>query len=343
MTLYNSKTYINEIKSLQKSTILNDFENKTILLSGGTGLILSYFVDLFLLSNLNVQLILIVRNIEKAKERFSNFINDNRLEFIEGNLNTEIKIEKDSIDYVISGASKTDPYSYSHYPVETIIDNIAGCKNLLNIAKKFNAKFLLLSSCEIYGINENEILKEDDESVVKINENRSCYNLAKMTSENLCINYKKEYEVNTKIIRFSRIFGPTIKLSDTKALSQFMFNGINKKDIVLKSSGEQKFSYQYVADSVLAILYVLKDKSEFITFNSTNEEIYRLKDLAKIISDYCGTKVIFDIKDEFNGSGYSKAKNSILSIERLNTTGFKNQFNIQDALINTCKILSEIK
>ena len=343
MTLYNSKTYVNEMKSLQKSTILNDFNNKTILLSGGTGLILSYLVDIFLYSNLNVHLILIVRNIEKAKERFSKFINDNRLEFLEADLTTTIKIDIDNIDYVISGASKTDPFSYSHYPVETIIDNISGCRNLLNVARKYNAKFLLLSSCEIYGINENDILKENDESIINISENRSCYNLAKMTSENLCINYNKEYGVNTKIIRFSRIFGSTIKLSDTKALSQFMFNGINKKDIVLKSSGEQKFSYQYVADSAIAILYVLNDESELITFNSTNEEIYRLKDLAKIISNYCGTKLIFEIKDEFGGSGYSKAKNSVLSIERLKAIGFKNQFNIQDALINTCKILSEIK
>lgn len=343
MTLYNSKTYINEIKTIQNSTFLMNFENKTILLSGGTGLILSYLVDLFLFSNINIHLILVVRNIEKAKERFSKFANDKRLDFIEADVTKDIKINVETIDYVISGASKTDPFSYSHYPVETIIDNIAGCTNLLNVAKKYNAKFLLLSSCEIYGINSNGVLKESDDSIININENRSCYNLAKMTSENLCINYKKEYGINTKIIRFSRIFGPTIKLSDTKALSQFMFNGIDKKDIVLKSSGEQKFSYQYVADSALAILYVLIDESEFITFNSTNEEIYRLKDLAKIISDYCGTKLIFDIKDEFNGSGYSKAKNSVLSIDRLNSIGFNNKFNIKDALINTCKILSEIK
>ena len=108
MTLYNSKTYVNEIKSLQKSTILNDFNNKTILLSGGTGLILSYLVDIFLYSNLNVHLILIVRNIEKAKERFSKFINDNRLEFLEADLTTTIKIDIDNIIEFINNISKEE-------------------------------------------------------------------------------------------------------------------------------------------------------------------------------------------------------------------------------------------
>lgn len=342
--LYTSKIYIDELKSLQNDDIFSKFDGKSILLSGGTGLILSYFIDVILLNkDLNVKIYVITRNIENAKQRFSYFINDNRLTFIEGDVNSNININLKSLDYVISGASKTDPLNYSKYPVEVLIDNIFGCYNLIKIALKYKSTFLLLSSCEVYGINNDSILNEDSKSIINILENRSSYNLAKMSSENMCINFMKEYDLKTKIIRFSRIFGPTLKSTDTKALSQFLFSGINGQNIVLKSKGEQKFSYQYVGDAVRAISYVLLKESDNVVFNSTNDEVYKLKELASFIAKECNVNVIFQINDEFSGTGYSKAINSILSINKLKNIGFNNKFNIKYALYDTIKIFKEIK
>lgn len=338
--LHLSKIYLNEIKNLQNWTIFEYFNNKNILLTGGTGLILSYLVDALLVNrNFNGNINLVVRDIKKAKERFLNFQNDNRLKFIECNINNLTSIN-DKFDLVISGASKTDPYNYANFPVEVMIDNIEGCKSALKVSKRDQAIFLLLSSCEIYGKNDNGTLNEDDLSIISPLETRSAYNLSKMASENLALSYKKEYGTNVKIIRFSRIFGPTIKFTDTKALSQFLFRVLNNEDVILKSKGEQIFSYQYVGDSVRAIAYLLSSDETIV--NSTNEEIFALKDLALYIASLSNKKLIFDLKDDFNGAGYSKAKNSILDISRLKNLGFKNIFNIKDSLKTTYNILKEI-
>ncbi len=338
--LHLSKIYLNEIKNLQNWTIFEYFNNKNILLTGGTGLILSYLVDALLVNrNFNGNINLVVRDIKKAKERFLNFQNDNRLKFIECNINNLTSIN-DKFDLVISGASKTDPYNYANFPVEVMIDNIEGCKSALKVSKRDQAIFLLLSSCEIYGKNDNGTLNEDDLSIISPLETRSAYNLSKMASENLALSYKKEYGTNVKIIRFSRIFGPTIKFTDTKALSQFLFRVLNNEDVILKSKGEQIFSYQYVGDSVRAISYLLSSDETIV--NSTNEEIFALKDLALYIASLNNKKLIFDLKDDFNGAGYSKAKNSILDISRLKNLGFKNIFNIKDSLKTTYNILKEI-
>ncbi len=338
--LYISKIYENEIKTLQNSDIFSYFSNKNILITGGTGLILSYLINVLLSCNsFNGKLNLVVRNVDAASKRFLKFIHDARLKFISCSLEDLTSIN-DKFDLVISGASKTDPYNYAIFPVEVMTDNINGCRSALEVSKRDGAVFLLLSSCEVYGQNDKEILKEGDVSIISPIETRSAYNLAKMASENLALSYKKEYGINAKIIRFSRIFGPTIKINDTKALSQFLFKVLNDEDVILKSKGEQKFSYQYVGDSVRAIAYLLNSNETIV--NSTNEEIFALKDLASYIASLGNKKVIFDIHDDFNGAGYSKAKNSILDISRLKNLGFKNIFNIKDSLKTTYNILKEI-
>lgn len=340
--LYLSKTYISEIKSLSKSDIFSIYENKTILIAGGTGLILSYLIDVLLIEkSRNLTLILVVRDKIKAKERFSYFENDNRIKFIEDDIKNIMYCDY-KLDLIINGASKTDPYNYANYPVEVLIDNVVGSNNLLNLSKLNNAKYVMLSSCEVYGLNNNETLSIKDNSIINSLEVRSCYNLAKLSSENLCISYNSEYGIDYKIIRYSRIFGPTIKTSDTKALSQFLFKALNREDVVLKSNGQQLFSYQYVADAIRALTYLI-NSTKYNVVNSNNEEVYQLRQLAEFIASLSGNKVIYDINDDFNNKGYSKSKNSVLDISELKELGFENKFNIFDSLYTTFKILKELK
>ena len=92
---------------------------------------------------------------------------------------------------------------------------------------------------------------------------RAGYPESKRTGEALCQAYRKQMEMDVVIPRLSRVYGPTMLMSDTKALSQFILKSVKQEDIVLKSEGTQEFSYAYVADFVAGILAVMLDGNDF--------------------------------------------------------------------------------
>lgn len=343
--LYSSDLYLKQLKKFSKNPVFNTFSNKNFLLTGGTGLILSLFIDT-LLENEKFKgcIYCIVRSKKKAYERFAKFIDDERLIFIELDINSINSSNFDNLnfDFVISGASYTCPSDYANFPVDVINTNYSSVLNLLELSKKKKSLFLFLSSTEVYGINEKQNLVEDDISIFKTYEVRSCYNLAKALCENLCFSYASQYNVNFQIIRFSRVYGPTMKRTDTKAMSQFINNALSKQNIILKSAGEQLFNYQFVFDSVLATAYVLNSNFNNQIFNCTCEEIMTLKEIANIIANISSTKVEIKQQDEFNGKGYSKVKTAIMDITKLKNLGFRNKYNLKEGITLTLNILKDL-
>ena len=102
--------------------------------------------------------------------------------------------------------------------------------------------------------------------------------------------------MNVKIVRLSRVFGPTMLDTDTKASSQFIFKALAGEDIILKSKGEQFFSYTYVADAVAAMLVVLLKGEPCVAYNVSNERCnIHLKDFARTCARIAGKDVVFDI------------------------------------------------
>ena len=117
---------------------------------------------------------------------------------------------------------------------------------------------------------------------------------------------------------------------------------MNGEDIVLKSKGEQFFSYTYVADAVGAILYVLLHGENGVAYNIANNQCnVHLKDFAQTCAEWARKKVIFDLPSEVERKGFSVAMNAILDIRRLRAIGWNPQYNMKDALERTLTILSE--
>lgn len=339
--MYNFK-YINEIKKNNKLFDYHCFDNKTLCISGGTGLIGSFLVDTILCDeNINCKIILLVRNLEKAKQRFAYFNTDKRLEFIRIDLTKKIIIS-DRIDYVLHLASLTDPYNYAKHPIQIMETNFIGSKNLLDLAKEKQAKFFLSSTCEVYGINDSHLIKENDYGYIDILDPRACYNESKKAAETLCACYKKEFDIDIVIGRLSRVYGPTMKLNDTKALSQFILKCLNKEDVVLKSLGEQEFNYSYVGDIVKAISILLVNSNKHLAYNITNNNVFKLKDIARFLAERNGKKVLFDIPDKIESQGYSKSKTSSLDASLFNEEyNYELKTDIYDGLNVTLSILEK--
>ena len=351
MNINEVELYNEEIKKYASKDI--DWEklrDKTFLITGATGLIGKFLIDVIMYKNdtdnLNCKIIALGRNESKAKERFANCFNSNLFKFYETDINETITIEEEKLDYILHAASSTHPLQYSNYPISTITANVIGTKNILDLAVKTNAsRVLFASSVEIYGENRGDVEAFDESYLGYINCNtlRAGYPESKRTGEALCQAYIKEKGLDIVIPRLSRIFGPTILSTDSKALSQFINKAVNDEDIVLKSEGNQYFSYTYVGDAVTALLYTLfyGINGEAYNVSDTTYDI-TLKDLASTIAKQVGKEVIFDLPSEEERKGYSTATKAIMVSDKIKKLGWTVEESLDKTLITTINILKQL-
>ena len=351
MNINEVELYNEEIKKYASKDI--DWEklrDKTFLITGATGLIGKFLIDVIMYKNdtdnLNCKIIALGRNESKAKERFANCFNSNLFKFYETDINETITIEEEKIDYIWHAASSTHPLQYSNYPISTITANVIGTKNILDLAVKTNAsRVLFASSVEIYGENRGDVDAFDESYLGYINCNtlRAGYPESKRTGEALCQAYIKEKGLDIVIPRLSRIFGPTILSTDSKALSQFINKAVNNEDIVLKSEGKQYFSYTYVGDAVTALLYTLFYGINGEAYNVSDDSYdITLKDLASTIAKQVGKEVIFDLPTEEERKGYSTATKAIMVSDKIKKLGWTVEESLDKTLNTTINILKQL-
>lgn len=357
MSLYNSDIYIEDIQTIANMPYSwEKLSGKSLALSGGTGMIGSFLVDVLMHRNekynQNTHIYLFTRDIEKCKRRFDAYTGSGWLHFVNQDVNEQIKCEVEgqvinNIDYVIHGASNTHPMAYSTDPIGTISSNVIGTNNLLSWSKDVGcSRFVFFSTVEVYGENRQDTDKFDEKYLgyIDCNTLRAGYPESKRAGEALCQAYIKQYDMDVVIPRLSRTYGPTMLMSDTKALSQFIIKSVNGEDIVLKSEGTQLFSYTYVADAVSAIFKIMFEGVCGEAYNIVSDESdMRLKDLAKMLADFGGKRVIFELPHETERAGYSTATKAVLDKTKLEKLGWKSIYTMDKGLKNTVEILRNIK
>lgn len=310
----------------------NRFNDKTILISGGTGFIGAFIANVFRYRNekykSNVRIISLSR---------SGGTSDNTVEYLKFDINKPVSYTG-SVDYILHLASHTHPKQYGEDPVGTITTNVIGCNNLLKLAVEKKAVFLLASSVEIYGQGCKEPMDEHYSGYLDCNIARNGYNEAKRTCEALCQSYKKQYGIEVRIARLARVFGAD-KKNDTKAMSQFMDKAVLGEDIVLKSKGQQRYSYCYIADAVSGLFKVLLDGLNGEAYNiSADDDGMTLGEYAEYIASLANLKVRYEIE---NNESVSKATFALLDTQKIKNMGWKPQYNVKDGLKRTYLIKKE--
>ncbi len=326
----------------------NEFKNSSILISGGTGLLGSFIVDVIMFLNkirqMNCHVYAVGRNKDRALSRFSYLQDSDFFTFVATDINKSLPDNIcEKIDYVVHLASNTHPIDYATKPIETISTNIIGTMNILDFAVKHNAKrFAFASSNEIYGENrgDKEFFDESYCGYIDCNTMRAGYPESKRCGEALCQAYIAQHKLDVVIPRFTRSYGPTLLQSDTKALSQFIRKALIGEDIVLKSAGTQYYSYTYVADAVAGFFTVLLKGKCGEAYNIADEASdITLRDLATIIAETVGKKVVFEIPDLVESAGYSKATKARLDASKLKSIGWKANYNMKSGIERTIKML----
>lgn len=265
---------------------------KNILIAGGCGFIGSNLCKKLLNEN---NKIICIDNLFSGKiENIQNFITNSNFKFINHNIIEPVDID-DEIDEIYNLACPASPPIYQKEPLYTLKTNFIGSINLLELAKKKNAKILLASTSEIYG--EPEISPQSEKYKGNVNTIgvRSCYDEGKRVAETLFMNYNSEFNLNTRIVRIFNTYGPNMDKNDGRVVTNFITQILDNKPITIYGDGSQTRSFQYI-DDLLEGITKLMDSDYIYPVNIGNPNEITIKNLGLILIKLTNSKSNFIYK-----------------------------------------------
>ena len=348
MNLLKVENYYKNVKASLNSIVnVEKLKNSSILITGSTGLICSSIIDELLVLNevydYNIRIYACARSQTSINKRFEKYKDNKNLIYVQYDANENLDFNS-KVDYVIHGASNASPELYVKEPVETMLSNILGMKNLLEFSKNNTVKSLVyVSSSEVYGIKENvKPYIEDEYGYIDILNVRSSYSSSKRATETMCISYATEYGLDVKIVRPGHIYGPSAKETDRRISSSFLRDALRGENLVMKSAGEQIRSYCHSLDCASAILTVLLSGRLGEAYNISNKNsIITIKEMAKIISRIANVELILQLPNDVEVKQQNPMNNSSLNSHKLEMLGWKGIFTAEEGFKETYSVLED--
>jgi len=289
------------------------FDNATILITGGSGLLGSYIVDTLMAISIICpghgpkKVLVVSRNSDRSKDVFSNYRHRDDLGFIANDVCNKLDIEG-PVEYIIHAASPASPNQYSRYPAEVLDANITGTRELLELARIKNSKsFMFLSSGEVYGGVDKIPTKESDYGYIDLLNIRTCYAEGKRAGEALCVAWHNQYGVPTKIVRPFHTYGPRMKIGDGRVFADFVENILSSNDIVLHSDGASTRAFCYISDAIAGFFTVLLNGELATAYNIGSSKEISISDLANRLKIEFSERDISVVYKQQNDSNYLKS------------------------------------
>ena len=263
-----------------------------ILVTGGTG---------FLGSNLCARLIkdgdkviCLDNNYTGRMQNVSNLIKNPNFKFIEHDICKPIKITR-HLDYIYNLACPASPPAYQgKHSITTTKTCVLGALNVLDLAKKNDARVLQFSTSEVYG----EPLVHPQVETYRGNVNpigiRACYDEGKRCAESLFFDYNRHEGVDIKVIRIFNTYGPKMDPNDGRVVSNFICQALSGQDITIYGDGHQTRSFCYVDDLIEGIVRMMRSEKGFTgPVNLGNPGEFTIKELAEMVVARIGGKVVY--------------------------------------------------
>lgn len=315
---------------IQQDIQWEKLKGKTVLITGASGMIGFYMLNVLAKLNddydYNICMIALLRDKKKLPKELQE---RKDVKIYQGDVTSKLEVGGE-LNYVIHAASPASPLIMRDKPVETIAANTIGTFNTLNLAKDKKAEgYLFISSREIYGQPQEgqEFFFEDTYGFVDQLNPRSCYSEGKKAAETMCVCFREEYRVNTKIARLAHTYGPGMSIYDGRVQADFLNNVFHNENIVLKSEGTAVRTYTYVSDAIAGLFFVLLN-SEEIVYNVGDENgKVSIRELAEIMVNIYPErqlKLVFDIP-EGGTKGTAPYTLGIVNSRKLRELGWKPQ------------------
>lgn len=288
--------------SIFEKNSVEDFKNKTILITGANGLIGGFLSDYFNYLNTkkdyNIKLLLTSKSDKLSAYRLYHIIDNPNVTYdsidlsVDKGPQTLKSILDNKIDFCFYCAGYAQPLKFMSDSYSTLAINIIGLHNILTSVYKNNnlAKVIYLSSSEIYTNNNTlDSHKEDDDVNFVFNNKRNCYILGKLSGENIIKEFhNKGY--NAKSARVSLCYGPGVSLDDTRVMSELVNKAIEKDNIKLFDDGSAYRCYLHISDCCAMLLNIVNGKES--VYNIGGKEETTIYDMAKIIGNKFNKNII---------------------------------------------------
>lgn len=327
---------------------LKKLSGKKILITGGSGFLLSYLVYLLIYFNQRNKKKIDIHVIDQNTKKFSNLEYSKNLKLINTNISKKIKLNTD-YSYIIHGASIASPVFYKKKPLETIYSNVNGLINILENYKfsKILKSIIFMSSSEVYGDPDKKNIptKETYNGNVSFTGPRACYDESKRLGETISTIFYHKYKVPIKIVRPFNVYGPGQNLNDKRIYPDIM-NSIKKgKNITLFSDGSPTRSFCYISDQIRGIIEVLLSNKNGEAYNIGNTQEISMLNLAKLAITLSKKKLKVKMKSNidknFNTDCPQRRCPDIKKIYRLNK--WKPKIKLEKGLLRTLRYYEEEK
>lgn len=222
------------------------------------------------------------------------------------------------IDQVYHLASIASPEHYLQFPLETIKVNTIGTENMLELAWYHGAKFLYTSTSECYGDPEVSPQAESYKGSVNTYGPRACYDESKRLGETIVYEYKRKYNMDTKIVRIFNTYGPNMNLDDKRVVIEFIKNALGSQALVVFGDGLQTRSFTYVDDTVDGLIKMMNSKEEG-PINIGNDKTEKtVLDLAHIIISKTKSSSTIEYKNKMQDDPCVRRPDITLAKTKLN-------------------------
>lgn len=323
---------------------------KTFLITGATGLVASFIIDILMYlnseKNAKIKVYALGRDKSRLQQRYQSYKNSEWLNFIVQDVCEPIAMSENA-DYIIHAAGNGYPSAFRENPVGTMTPALLGTYYVMEYARCHQvSRVLYISSGEVYGEGQNDIdaFHEPYSGYIDILNPRSCYPSAKRAAETLCVSYMQQYHIDTVITRLAHTFGPNTTVYDNRANTQFINNVLRNEDIILKSAGKQMRSYTYIADCASGILTALLHGKIGEAYNVANvNEKVTIAEFAEAVALAGNRKCIYENPNELELAEQTPISYAVLDSTKLQSLGWQSQYQVKTGIEHTLAILKALQ
>ncbi|MFH1667666.1 MAG: GDP-mannose 4,6-dehydratase [Candidatus Komeilibacteria bacterium] len=275
------------------------FDKKNILVIGGAGFLGSHLCDELVKEN---KVICIDNFITSSVDNIRNLMQNPNFKFIKHDIKEPIdlasqpdlqkfKVEFQGIQEIYNLACPTSVNRFEELAIDILDANSLIMKNVLEMTKQYQAKFVQFSSSVVYGPRRDEakFYSENEHGDVDFTDQRACYDEGKRFAETMAITYRDHFELPIRIARVFRTYGPRMLLNDGQMIPDFIIHALDNKDLIIY--GDQSFTttLAYVSDIVDGMIKVMEGEKNEI-YNIGSDVVYTLEDVAKMVIQMTGSQ-----------------------------------------------------